>query len=293
MPLVLDRAQALASGLTPQQVDARVRSGRWLSLRRGVYLTQGALPEDPALRHACLVTAAALASSVPCVGSHASAALVHGLPLLQRPDGPPVLTRPPGTAGSAVARLVADVPAEDRCVVHGAPVTTLARTAIDLARTTAALDAAVVLDAALGRVRREELERVLDRQQGWPDSARARLRLGRADGRAESALESVSRVQLARLGLPPPELQVVVPLARGGTARVDFLWRALRTVGEADGRAKYDRPEDLWREKRREDALRDTGFEVFRFGWAEALHRPELLRERALRAFARAERHAA
>ncbi|MCW2776499.1 MAG: hypothetical protein JWN17_224 [Frankiales bacterium] len=293
MALVVDRAQALSTGLTAREVDARVRSGRWIVLRRGVYLTQPALPSDPAHRHACLVAAAVLATSTPCVGSHTSAALVHGLPLLRRPSGPPVLTRAPGTPGNEVARRVADVPPEHCCLVLGAPVTTLARTAVDLARTGTAMDAVVVLDAVLGRIPRSELDPVLDLQRGWPGSARARGRVARADGRAESALESVSRLQFARLGLPAPELQVVLPLPGGGTARVDFLWRAHRTVGEADGRAKYGRPEDLWSEKRREDALRDSGLEVFRFGWSEAFHRPEVLRDRALRAFARAGRRAA
>ena len=70
--------------------------------------------------------------------------------------------------------------------------------------------------------------------------------------------------------------------------RVEFLWCAQRTVGEADGRLKYATRDDLWAEKRREDALRDAGFEVVRFGWADVLHRPEVLRDRVRRAFARA-----
>ena len=64
---------------------------------------------------------------------------------------------------------------------------------------------------------------------------------------------------------------------------------ACRVVfGEADGLLKYTDREVLVREKRREDRLREAGFEVFRFTWAEALHRPDLLAENARRAFARA-----
>lgn len=291
--MVLTRAQALAAGRTPEQVDALVRSGRWLALRRGVYLTRPGLPDDPAVRHACLVAAGTLATSAPCVGSHRSAVLVHGLPLLHAPPSDAVLTRTASTSGNDVARLASDVPVAHRCVVHGASVTTLARSAVDVARTTDDLEAAVVLDAALRRVPREDLEEVLARQAGWPGSARARVRVTRATGLCESPLESVGLLRCAQQGLPPPDLQVLVGDDEGPLARVDFLWREHRTVGEADGRRKYATAADLWREKQREDALRDAGYEVFRFGWADALHRPEVIRERALRAFARGGRRAA
>jgi very-short-patch-repair endonuclease len=74
----------------------------------------------------------------------------------------------------------------------------------------------------------------------------------------------------------------------GLIGRVDFLWRKHRIVGEADGRAKYDRPQVLWNEKRREDRLRAAGFEVVRWSWDDITHRPELVSERLLTAFARA-----
>ena len=292
MPLVVTRAQAIGGGRSATEVDALVRSGRWVALRRSVYLTQPELPVSPAARHAVLVTAAVLACGVPAVGSHASAAVVHGLPLLVPPPELPVLTRrrTAGLASSARrgARLVSAVPDGDVCTVLGAAITTFARTAVDLARTGSEVGAVVVLDAALRRVPRHELERVLDAAAGWPGSARARRRLAFADGLAESALESLGRLRLAQQGLPAPLLQVVVGGEAGPVGRVDYLWPEQRTVGEADGRLKYDDPGRLWAEKRREDALRDAGFEVFRFTWAEALNQPEVLRDRALRAFARA-----
>lgn len=172
----------------------------------------------------CLVTAACLAARSTCVGSHTSAAQVHGLPLPHRSIGPPVLTRLRTGGGSDVSRLVSDVPPEHRCLVHGAPVTTPARTAIDLARTADVLGAAVVLDAALRRAPRAELERVLAHQRGWPGSARAQVRLGRADALVESPLESLARIRCAQQGLPAPALQVLVGGTDGPVGRVDFLW---------------------------------------------------------------------
>ncbi|HEY0168110.1 MAG TPA: hypothetical protein VGB75_13795 [Jatrophihabitans sp.] len=68
--------------------------------------------------------------------------------------------------------------------------------------------------------------------------------------------------------------------------RVDFYWPDLGVVGEADGREKYT-DQELWREKRRQEALTDRGVVLARWGWSEA-RRPALLRATLLRAFHRA-----
>jgi hypothetical protein len=94
--------------------------------------------------------------------------------------------------------------------------------------------------------------------------------------------------------MPTPQLEVVD--ARGCfVGRSDFGWIEERTLGEFDGRQKYGRlllkpsrsPEDaLFEEKRREDRLRDQGWEVVRWIWAE-LFQPAGLIDRLNRAFAR------
>ena len=303
LPLVFTRAEALTDGIPAKQIDACVRSGEWTALRRGVYVETALLPAEPSLRHAVDVAAAAKATEQEVVGSHGSAALVHGLTTFVPHDGSVVLSRcreprqdrPPG---ALPARLVAHVPDHHRTEVHGAPVTTLARTAVDLARKGPALSAVVALDAALRReVPREELEEVLRVAKGWPGSKRAAQWVAFADGRAESPLESVGRYRMWQFGLPKPELQVPLYDATGLMGYPDFLWEELKVIGEADGLLKY-RPADalpdlrdrdaLAREKQREDRFRDDGYEVFRFTWEIAVHRPAVLEQRALRAFARA-----
>jgi len=74
-----------------------------------------------------------------------------------------------------------------------------------------------------------------------------------------------------------------------GSLRVDFLYEQQRTVVEFDGLVKYsgaDGREALVAEKRREDRLRDLGFQVVRVTLAE-LDRPILLQHRIQAAFAR------
>lgn len=298
---VVTRRQASAGGLTGSQIDGLLRSGAWRVLRRGVYLMADELPSASREREALRVRAAALASGVESVGSHESAALVHGIPLFVPYRGPVLLSRvrvagtprPDARESARLASVVADV---DRTVVLGAPVTTLGRTAVDLARTRSPLTSVIALDAALRTgLSRERLFEVLERQRGWPGSARAKDRVLFADGRAESPLESLGRLRFHQLELPAPRLQVVLGGAHGPDGRVDFYFEQQRTVGEADGAVKYDGEEQLSRrslfdEKRREDAIRDSGFEVFRFVWEEAVSRPEVLSLRAHAAFTRSAR---
>lgn len=303
LPPVFTRATALTAGWAPDEIDKAVRAGRWSPLRRSVYAVTADLPADGPRRTAVDVVAAQLATSHDVVGTHETAALVHGLPLLTAYDGPVVLTRARAQrqdrpCQAEPAQLVSTIPEHHRAQVHGALVTTAARTAVDLARKGPVLSAVVVLDGALRLgVPRHELEHVLEECRGWPGVQQAREWVAFADGRAESALESVGRRRMHEAELPPPDLQVLLSDADGPIGRSDFHWAAHRTVGEADGFGKYraaDGTADfaaLRAEKMREDRLRDAGFEVFRFTWEEAVHRPAVIAARARRAFARSAAH--
>ncbi len=107
---------------------------------------------------------------------------------------------------------------------------------------------------------------------------RARFCAQFADGRSESPAESLSRVQFDRMGIPPPEVQYEIRDHGLFVARSDFAWPAQRLVGECDGKGKYGKrlaegetPEDvIMREKRREEQIRQAGWWVVRWGWAEA-----------------------
>lgn len=302
LPLVFTRAEALAAGVDARAIDARVRSGEWTALRRGVYGETRRLPAAAAERHAADVAAAARATAQEVVGSHESAALIHEVATFSLYSGAPVLSRvreerQDRPAGATPALLVSHVPSHHFTELHGAPVTTIARTAVDLARKGPALSAVVVLDSALRRkVPRDELEEVLRVAKGWPGSKRAADYVAFADGRAESALESVGRWRMWQFGFPKPQLQIPLFDDLGLMGYPDFLWEDLRVIGEADGLLKYRTDEEpdprerdaLALEKQREDRFRDGGYEVFRFTWDIAVRRPAVLEQRGLRAFARA-----
>ncbi|WP_052436957.1 hypothetical protein [Georgenia sp. SUBG003] len=101
----------------------------------------------------------------------------------------------------------------------------------------------------------------------------------KADARAESVGESVSRAQMYVLGVPIPHLQREFFDEQGLIGRSDFWWEDVDVAGEFDGRVKYQPdgyadgvpPEEVvWVEKRREDRLRRRCRGVVRWVWDEA-----------------------
>lgn len=290
---VFTPAQARAAGLTEAHVRTLVRRGEWYVVRRGL-LAEVTRVEEAGHELACQARLRRLGQ--PAVVSHESAWLLYGLPL-DAPPVEPVVTVPWGPAvwaprGARVALL----PPEHVVRFGSLPVTSGGRTVVDVLRTAPdRLVAQQLADvAARAGVRRRLVDDVLRYCVGWPGVSRAREAWQHAEARLESALESRCAVWFRDGGLPSPELQVRVRGRDGRVfARLDFLFRAQRTVVEADGRGKYDAADVLWKEKQREDRLRDMGFEVVRATWADGDDGGADLVRRVLRAFDRAARRAA
>ena len=255
-------------------------------MRRGVYASKRAVQwagDDKRRAHALRVFAAR-ATVGRGVASFHSAAVLHGLALLKSPPGDRVtLTVPPSNRWERVQ------PADVVCHagelqenhvtrLYNLPVTTVARTVADLARTLPFMDGVVVADSALNQEKatKPELSRVLKECKGWPGVRQARRVIDFADDRAESPLESAARVVFAEAGLDPPELQVTIHGAEFA-ARVDFLWRAQRVIAEADGLVKYNDRKDLLNERERDHQLREAGYIAVHFTWRELFRTPEVV----------------
>lgn len=285
--------QANEAGLTRGEIAA-ARDGLWLRLGHGVVVRRAVWDAmDDAARHRCHLSARLLVLRPGWMAARRTAAGLHGLPLLGGlPAVPQLLAAPQRVSDRASSRheRLATLAPGDTCRIDGLPSTSLSRTALDLLRAEDFRSGTVVADAVLrSGMSREHLAAAAARSRTWPGGAAA-LRVVRfADGRAESPLESLSRVACHELGLPAPEPQVEIWLGEELLARVDFLWRERKTVGEADGQVKYSSTADLWAEKQREDRLRRAGFEVVRWGWQEAWRPRGVLDVRVRDAFARAE----
>ena len=160
---------------------------------------------------------------------------------------------------------------------RGLPVTSVTRTVVDLARACSFRAGVVAADSALRsrQASKADLDLCITACAGWPGIQNARRAVAFADGRAESVLESISRVVFDELGLPPPDLQAWVGNENEIIGRADFLWRAYRTVGEADGALKYANPARAMAQLERDARLRAAGFEVVHFTWRDITRTPD------------------
>jgi predicted transcriptional regulator of viral defense system len=274
---VFTAREAVRVGYRPDEIRSELSSGRWRWLRRGVYVRAvdlARVESDARLRHLVDGVAVLLSLAPGPVLSHTSAAKIHRLVIPGDVDGAVRLTHSrQWRRGRGYVVTRASLPDADLTRVLAFAATSPARTLVDCAREWSVLDAVVAMDAALhaGLVDREDLRAAVLRATHWIGIGDAARAFGLADGRAESPLESRGRVALLEAGLPRPELQVEIHGPRGFVARVDAWYEEAGVAIEFDGRVKYLDPVDgrdpgevLWREKRREDRLRELGVRVIR-----------------------------
>ncbi len=280
---LITRRQAVESGCTERELRTMTAvHGPWVALRRGVYVereTWDRLGYDAQwlLRD----HAAHLNLTVPHVMSHDSAARAQGIPLL-RPAVELVHITRPGIWGSrtehGIKHHLTRLGIDDCVRASGLPVTSLARTALDVGREHGVSAGVVACDRVLslgtpGRVVAAELEVM----RSWPDITRARAAFDLADPGAESPGESLARLLVGELGIGRPETQFPVPVGQS-VAWCDL--RVGRHVFEFDGRTKYrrreqggvaDRPveEVLWDERQRQQKICAQGLGMSRIIWAD------------------------
>lgn len=224
-----------------------------------------AAPRSPADAHRARLRAVARGLTARAVFSHSSAARVHGL---WTPDPTDLLLHAtiPGQADREDGRLRihgSGLQPSSVVRVDGIAVTDVVRTALDLARATDLPQALVAADSAMRlllspahpdldrvlrrrAVPRQEIEGVraafsqaLEPMVGWPGVRTARAAVAAADPASASPYESWSRGWMLVVGMPLPELNVVLVGASGAEYVGDFVWRDRRLIGEADGVSKY------------------------------------------------------
>jgi hypothetical protein len=284
-------ADAWRQGLRDVEIRRLVREGHLIRLRRGIYIWADDLAAsalDDAQRHALDVRALVLAlSRQRLAAAGRSAARLYGLEFLHPPDRRlVVVTDDAGvssTARDGYLLRVAPLPPGHLRERFGAPVTSPARTLLDLSAELEFLPAVVLGDSALrrGLVTPAELETALDSAAGRPGIRKARAALRFLDPAAESPLESASRAVLHLLGFPAPRTQVVLDDGARPRIRVDFGWE-VPVIGEADGFDKYvadgrlETIRAIQQEKERERRILRMGYEIARWGWAEVRDPPRL-----------------
>jgi hypothetical protein len=223
----LSSTQAKTCGLTRNQIRQLVRSGRWRVGRHAIYVVDGA----PCTWRQC-AWISLLACGADAVLSYRAAAYLHGLIDEEPPKVDVTMahrSRNGRPNGVAIHRAV-HLGAGDRRRVNGFPVTSPARTLVDLAGALEDRPLGRVVDRALLRglvtipaVRTYIKDRQLQRKRGV--GRLVKVLDDREFGVPESELERRTLELIAGYGLPAPSRQ-----QRVGPHRVDFMYPDRRVV---------------------------------------------------------------
>jgi hypothetical protein len=161
----------------------------------------------------------------------------------------------------------------------GIPVTTVARTLLDLGGVT---DVPVVRqatqDAVIRRLVEPEdllcvLERVGRRGRRGTAALRSAVETSALDARLESRLEQELFELLLRCSVPPPVLQYELRCVDGRRLRLDFAWPDAGIAVEADGRRWHATTDDFERDRVRGNSITSSGWSLYRFGWSDVRDR--------------------
>jgi very-short-patch-repair endonuclease len=266
---VVARVQLVADGIPVHVIDRRVRSGRLLLRHRGVYQA------GPVLGRRGEEMAAVLACACACRVSHRSAARLHDL--LRTGSAPIDVTVPlairralPGVRVYRSGNLRPD----EVTTVDGVPVTTPARTLLDLAGCAAFRDVEQACARAerLHLVTRADIRVMLERHPANPGAGVLRRLLDSdtptAYTRSQAEEELLALIRAAKL--PSPRLN-----AQACGYEVDVLWPPERVVVEVDGYAFHRSARSFAGDRRRDADLAAAGYTVLRFTWDDLTKRRE------------------
>jgi hypothetical protein len=165
----------------------------------------------------------------------------------------------------------------DRWIVRvdGVPVTTPARTLVDLGSVLPLGSVGTALDRALGRqlVSLAEVRAALNAvaRKGRAGAGIIRALLKERQGAVTPSVLQARMATLIRLhGLPSPVPEHTVLDEHGGfVGRVDFAYPEVRYAIEVDGYEAHSSPRAFQQDRARQNDLVDLGWTVHRFTWAD------------------------
>ena len=266
--------QLQGCGLSAKAILVRERRGQLHRVHRGVY----AVGHEAWTLHGHFM-AAVLAGGEGAVLSHFAAAALWGF-LRWQPGAADVIVS--GDRGRTQKRLhvhrARELDQRDVTRHHGIPVTTAARTCLDIA-------ARLSPERLRRPVRRAQAEHhtsvrqiadVLARANGHRGAKKLADLIATGPAPTRSELEDLVLDLLLRGGVPHPDVNK--PLVRLGRRIVpDFRWPRQRLVIEADGAAWHDGKLAREDDAERQAVLEACGERVIRVTWDQAVRRPDQL----------------
>ena len=185
------------------------------------------------------------------------------------------------------ARLIRSIRADELTTFARIPVTTPARTLLDLAATLSPdrLERASAIAAREHPGVAGDIAKLLDRHPRSAGRSVLRSLLDRSTGPELTRSEAESRflALVRRSRLPPPAVNVRVE-----GLEVDFLWRRERLIVETDGFAFHGSPAAFERDRARDGRLLAAGYRVLRITWRQLESSPETVLVQVAQALARA-----
>src|SRR4051794_35594732 len=268
---VVARDQLRDLGFGAKAIDHRVARGRLHVIHRGVYAV-GHRSLSPRGRW----MAAVLACGPDAVLSHRSAAALWGIRPTSRPVIEVTVPRRGGRNREGVHRVRSLHP-EDCAVVDGIPVTSIARTLLDLAEVVTRRE----LERALEEAERKRLfdlravERLLRRSRGRRGVKPLRTAL--AEYRDEppltkSELERLFLDFCKKFRLPKPQVNTLVE-----GYEVDMHWPGTEVIVELDGYAFHSTRAAFERDRERDEQLQLRDYRILRVTYRRLTSKPQEL----------------
>jgi predicted transcriptional regulator of viral defense system len=269
---VVTRRQLLDARIASSTIDVRVARGELLQLHRGVY----------AAGHAHLRTEGHWLAAVLAIGdraalSHRDAAALHGLRPSSRTriEVSTTKERKPTAKLQVHGRRLLDAP--DIATVSGIPVTTVARTLVDLAEVLAHQQLTKVCSEAerQRKLDTKAIEEAIGRRRGRRGPSTAKIRAALADlathgtTLTRSQLEDQFLSVLAVHDLPRPATNAYV-----AGYELDAVWHAQRVAVELDGWDGHKTRRAFQRDRTKGNAVQAAGYALLRFTHADVTRRP-------------------
>ena len=267
--------QVRACGLSGDQLDRRVRSGRLARLGARVFAVGGAPPSWEQQ-----LVAALLDLGPSAVVSHRTAAALHGF------DGyeccPVELTLPRsgrGVTGPWTVHTTRQLELIDRVQVGGLPATSASRTIIDLAATATIPELERAIDSAVrdGSSSPAFLARRLHDLRGRGRRGVVLLDQLLVDSGGHSDLERRFLALVRSAGLPRPTCQRVFRRDGATLARVDFTFEPRPVIVEVSGRRGHSSDAERARDAQRRNELQHLGFVVLEFTNEQVRRHPTMV----------------
>ncbi|MBL8910750.1 MAG: hypothetical protein JNM17_08620 [Archangium sp.] len=212
------------------------------------------------------------------VFSHQTAAALHGLRNFER-AAPVIATVERHMLSKTIQLHQGPVHHKDQRVIDGFPVTSVPRTAIDLA---GVLDGEAAIRSMVDEMVSRRLmsldvfKQALDRNGGARGTALLLHILHEyegGDGASESELEDRVYALCKEYGFPKPKKQRAVYDGKR-FRRLDLLFEGFGVIIEADSSAYHSSPEAFEADRQRINALHARGFIVLHWTWSAIEERP-------------------